>query len=179
MKKHLYLILLVLLLCFSFACQDKTAMAELEKFRAQAKLEEQNQSVVRQVFEAIDAQNFVRLRELLAPGIVIHYSGPQEDLTYDATVQFIQTFYKAFPDYSHAVEDVFAKGNRVVIRILQKATQKGELEGVPLTGNKIEYYQITIMEVQDGKVQNWWIVEDNLGMYQQLGMELKPKGSKK
>ncbi len=179
MKTYLYSIPLVLLLCFAFACQDKAAMAELEKFRAQAQLEEQNKAVVRQVFEAIDAQNFDRFRELLAPGIIIHYSGPQEDLTYDATVQFIKTFYKAFPDYSHAVEDVFAKGNRVVIRILQKATQKGELEGVPLTGNKIEYYQITIMEVQDGKVQNWWIVEDNLGMYQQLGMELKPKGSKK
>jgi len=150
-------------------------MAELEKFKAQAKLEEQNQIVVRQVFEAIDAQDYARLRDLLAPGIVIHYSGPQEDLTYDAAAQFIGAFYKAFPDYSHAVEDVFAKGNRVAIRILQKATQKGELEGVPFTGNKIEYYQITIMEVQDGKVQKWWIVEDNLGMYQQLGMELKPK----
>jgi len=42
MKKYLCAIPLVLLLCFSIACQDKAAMVELEKFRAQAKLEEQN-----------------------------------------------------------------------------------------------------------------------------------------
>jgi predicted ester cyclase len=179
MKRYLYAVPLVLLLCFSFACQDKAAMAELEKFKAQEKLESENEAVVRQVFEAIDAQDYDRFRELLVPGIIVHYSGPQEDLTYDSGVQFIKTFYNAFPDYTHSVEDIFSKGDRVAIRMLQKATQKGELEGIPFTGNKVQYYQITIMRVKDGKVQDWWIVEDNLGFYQQLGMELKPKAPAK
>jgi predicted ester cyclase len=164
-----------LLICVTIACQDEAAMAELAKFKAQEKLESENEAVVRQVFEAIDAQDYDRFRELLVPGIIVHYSGPQEDLTYDSGVQFIRAFYNAFPDYSHSVEDIFSKGDRVAIRMLQKATQKGELEGIPFTGNKVQYYQITIMRVKDGKVQDWWIVEDNLGFYQQLGMELKPK----
>ncbi len=175
MKKLLCVVFLAVLLCFTFGCQNKAEKAELEKFRAQTEIERQNETVVRQVFEAIDAQNFDRLKELLPPELIVHYSGPQENLTLDNTIQFIKTFYQAFPDYSHTVEDAFAKGDKVAIRIRQQATQKAELEGIPPADHKIDYYQITIMQVKDGKVVGWWIVEDNLGMYQQLGMELKPK----
>ena len=165
---------LVLLLCFSFACQDKEAMAELEEFRAQAAVEEQNVAVVRQVFEAIDAQDFVRFNELLVPELIVHYSGPQEDLTLETGIQLIKTFYQAFPDYSHSIEDIFAKGDKVAVRMLQQATHKADFQGIPPSGSRVSYYQITIMQVKDGKVQGWWSVEDNLGMMMQLGMELKP-----
>ena len=96
MKKLLCVIPLVLLFCFTFGCQDKKAMAELEKFKAQAEVEEQNKAVVRQVFEAIDAQNFAPFKELLTPELIVHYSGPQEDLTLDTGIQLIKTFYQAF-----------------------------------------------------------------------------------
>jgi predicted ester cyclase len=179
MKKLLCVVPVVLLLCFTLACQDKAAMAELKQMKAQAELEKQNELVVRQVFEAIDAQDFARFRELLAPEIIVHYSGPQEDLTFDTGVQLIRTFYQAFPDYSHKIEDVFAKGDKVAIRMLQQATHKAEFQGLPPTGNKVQYYQTTIMQVKDGMVIGWWIVEDNLGFMTQLGMELKLIEAKK
>ena len=178
MKNVLFVVSIVVLLCFTFGCQNKAEKAELEKFRAQAEIEKQNEAVVRQVFEAIDAQDFARFQELLVPEIIGHYSGPQEDLTLDSTIQLIKTFYQAFPDYSHSVEDVFAKGDKVAIRILQQATQKAEFQGIP-PGNKISYYQISIMQVKDGKVIDWWVVEDNLGMMTQLGLELMPKQAEK
>ena len=178
MKNLLFVVSLVILLCFTFGCQNKAEKAELEKFRAQAEIEKQNEAIVRQVFEAIDAQDFARFQELFVPEIIGHYSGPQEDLTLDSTIQLIKTFYQAFPDYSHSIEDVFAKGDKVVIRILQQATQKAEFQGIP-PGNKISYYQISIMQVKDGKVINWWVVEDNLGMMTQLGLELMLKQAEK
>ena len=36
MKKLCMVLSLVLVLCFTFGCQDKEAMAELEEFKAQA-----------------------------------------------------------------------------------------------------------------------------------------------
>lgn len=179
MKRHLCAVPLILLLCFAFACRDKAAMAELEGMKAQVAVEGQNIAIVRQVFQAIDAQDFVRFKELLVPDLVVHYSGPQEDLTLDTGIQVIKTFYQAFPDYSHSIEDIFAKGDKVAVRMLQQATHKADFQGIPPTGNKINYYQITIMQVKDGKVRGWWIVEDNLGMMMQLDMELKPKETKK
>jgi hypothetical protein len=44
MKKLLMVIPLVFLLCFTFGCQDKEAMAELEEFKSQTALEEQNKT---------------------------------------------------------------------------------------------------------------------------------------
>ena len=35
------------------------------------------------------------------------------------------------------------------------------------------------MRIADGKVKEWWALEDNLGLMRQLGMELKPKENKK
>jgi hypothetical protein len=89
MKNLLFVVSLVILLCFTFGCQNKAEKAELEKFRAQAEIEKQNEAIVRQVFEAIDAQDFARFQELLVPEIIGHYSGPQEDLTLDSTIQLI------------------------------------------------------------------------------------------
>jgi hypothetical protein len=35
------------------------------------------------------------------------------------------------------------------------------------------------MMIVNGKVKEWWALEDNLGLMTQLGMELKPKETKK
>jgi len=45
MKKLLIILPLALILCFMVGCQDKEAMAELEEFRAQAAVEEQNKEI--------------------------------------------------------------------------------------------------------------------------------------
>ncbi len=70
MKKLLTIIPLVILLCFIFGCQDKAAIAELEEFRAQAAIEEQNKEVVKRLNEelnkGIDGNNEV-FAELFGP----------------------------------------------------------------------------------------------------------------
>ena len=52
MKKEFMILPLALILCFMVGCQDKEAIAELEEFRAQAALEEQNKALVMRVEEA-------------------------------------------------------------------------------------------------------------------------------
>lgn len=179
MKKYPAAIPLVLLLCLSFACQDKAAQAELEKAKAQAQTEEQNKVIVRQFFEAIDAQNYARMKELLAPEFVLHYSGPQEDFSGEALMQLVRAYYTAFPDGIHKFEDVLADGDKVISRARWEGTQKADFEGIPATGIKVGFYQISISTVVDGKLKECWVVEDNLGMMTQLGMELRPKAPMK
>jgi steroid delta-isomerase-like uncharacterized protein len=173
------MISLVLLLCFSISCQNKAEKAELEKMRAIAQTEDQNKTIVHQFFEAIDAQNYDRINEILAPGAVVHYSGPQEDLSAETVIQVIRSYYQAFPDGTHTIEDIIAKEDKVVARALWQGTQKAEFQGIPPSGIKVKFYQISVMQVVEGKVKEWWIVEDNLGFMMQLGMELKPKETEK
>jgi predicted ester cyclase len=179
MKKLLCIISLVFLFCFTIACQDKAALAELEKVRNAARTEDQNVALVHQFFKALDAQDYSRFKGLFATGAVLHGTAPQEDVTADNSAQLLGPLYQALPDLSHSVEDIFAKGDRVAARVLIQATHKGVLMGIPPYGNKLRYYQFAIIQIGDGRIQEGWRVTDSLGMMTQLGMELKPIAAKK
>ena len=96
----------------------------------------------------------------------------------DRVAQLIKEAAKAafagFPDLTHTVEDVIADGDKVVVRMTNRGTHKGEFNGVPATGNAIEISAMLITQVIDGKVVEAWVDGDLLGLMQQLGMELKP-----
>ena len=51
--------------------------------------------------------------------------------------------------------------------------------GIPSTGNGVKYYQITILQIVNGKIKEGWRITDTLGCMMQLGMELKPREIKK
>jgi hypothetical protein len=73
MEKFLWIIPLLLLLCFTISCQDRAAMAELEKYRAQAKVEEQNRELYRKMVEEWNKGNYEYLREACAPDYAYYF----------------------------------------------------------------------------------------------------------
>ena len=170
MKKLLMILPVALILGFMVGCQDKEAMAELE---------EQNKEIVRQLYEAIDKQDMDTFLGLSAPDGVCHIPGVPEAVPLEAIAEVIKSFYTAFPDSTHAIKDVIAEGDKVAIRFTQVSTHTGEYEGIPPTGNKISVECQHMLRLADGKVAEVWLVEDNLGMMMQLGMELKPKEAEK
>ncbi len=176
MKKLLPIIPLVLLLCLAFACQAQEAMAELEEFRAQAALEEQNIELVKKMFEAWGKEDMETFGELVAPGYVYyHPSNAEKPSSLEELREMAKVFWNAFPDMSFSMEDIFAVGDRVTFRFIQRGTHTGDFMGIPATGNTFESSGILISRIEDGKVVEQWEEFDMLGMMQQLGMELKPK----
>ena len=183
MKKSLTQLSLVIslcfLLCFSISCQNQEAMAELEAMKTQAEVEEQNKEIVHKLYESIDKQDFDTFLEHCASDGVCHIPGLPGAVPLEAVTQVIKSFYKAFPDSTHDIKAVIAEGDKVAIRFTQVSTHTGEYEGIPPTGNKISVECQHMLRLADGKVAEVWLVEDNLGMMMQLGMELKPKEEKK
>ena len=179
MKKYLCIVLLVLLFCFMIACQDKAAMAELEKARNQAQIEEQNKAVVRQYFEAIDVQNYSRVKELSADGFSFQSPGLPEPLGIDTLIQVVKVHYAAFPDWRHKIEALVAEGDNVAVKLAQNGTHKAEYEGIPPTGKEITVPAQCLFVIANGKVKEFWAIENYLDFYQQLGMELNPIEAKK
>ena len=51
--------------------------------------------------------------------------------------------------------------------------------GIPATGKSIENSAIGIARFSAGKIVEMWLEADFMGLFQQLGMELKPKEVKK
>ena len=178
--KKLYMILpLALIFCFMVGCQDKEAMAELEAFKAQAEVEEQNKELSKEVFAAIDAGNFDKLKELFADDFSLKVPGYAEPWGTDMLFKVIKSHYTAFPDWTHVIEDVVAEGEKVAVKLNQNGTHKAEYEGIPATGIEATLPAMHMFTVKNGKVVDWFTVEDYLGLYMQLGMELKPKEREK
>ena len=175
MKNLIIILPMALILCFMVGCQDKAAMAELEEFRAQAAIEEANKKLVRQMYEAIDEQDFETISGLSASDGVCHIPGVPEAVPLEAVTQVIKSYYEAFPDSTHDIKAVIAERDMVAIRFTQVSTHTGDYEGIPPTGNKISVECQHMLRLANGKVAEAWMVEDNLGMKMQLGMELKPK----
>ena len=179
MKKYLYVVPLVLVFCFTIACQDKAAMAELEKFKTQAAVEQQNKEIVRNFFAAIDKNDFGKLKELSSDDFSLKAPGLAEPWGFDGIIQAIKAHYASFPDWKHAIEDMVAEGDKVAVKLVQNGTHKAPYEGILPTEKNVTMPAQCLLVVLNGKVKEFWVVEDYLGFYQQLGMELKPIEAKK
>jgi len=178
MKKLNLVLLSALILYFTVACQDKDAMAELNQFKAQAEIEEQNKTVVRYAMELYDEKNFEERDKLFSPDTVYHTPDGKKYSIKGYREQFGLHFYAAFPDLRHAIDDIIAEGDKVVLRLSDYGTHQGEFMGIPPTGREIQWPVISIYRLSGGIVHEVWIELDLLSLMQQLGMELKPKEGK-
>jgi steroid delta-isomerase-like uncharacterized protein len=179
MKNPLLVVSLVLLLCFVFGCQNKAEKAELEKFRNRAELELHNKQLANEFFAAIDRNDFGWLKENCSGDFSFREPGIAEPLGLDAVIALIGAHYTAFPDWKHTIEAIIAEGDTVAIKLVQHGTHKAPYEGILPTDKKVTLPALFFIVVADGKAKEGWAIEDYLGLYQQLGMELKPKEVKK
>ena len=172
--KKLYVILpLALILCFMVGCQDKAAMAELEEFRAQAEVEEQNKELMTRWFKEAYEGDLKNILESFATDYVSHWGEISWNL--EEHKQANRPLLVAFPDLKHEINNIIAEGDRVVMRVTLTGTHEGEYMGIPPTGNKINYTAMLEARFSEGKLVEGWTVGDILTLMQQLGMELKPK----
>lgn len=180
MKKKVIVVLVAFLVCFIIACQNKAAIAELEKYRAQTAIEKQNEALIRRVVEALNSRNAGIYQELYAPDYGWHFpSYNPKALTREEEAGFVKLLWDGFPDIHWDVPDVIAHGDRVIFMYICRGTHTGEYQGLKPTGNRFE-----IGGFWSGRVANGKIVEvredgDVLGWMQQLGMELRPKEAMK
>ena len=131
-----------------------------------------NKQVARDVFAAIDAQEFDRLREFWAEDMICEMVGIPEVMSRKDSIEFIQNAYSIFPDFTHELKDLIAEGDKVMARV----TNLNEFEGLPPTGKKIEYASIHIITFKEGVIKKWWLLEDNFSFMTQLGMQFsKPE----
>ncbi|MBW7885468.1 MAG: ester cyclase, partial [Caldilineaceae bacterium] len=119
--------------------------------------------------------NLDLIDERYAEDYVRHEAGyPAELVGTEGLKLFVQTLRSGFPDWHCTAEDLIAEGDKVVVRYLCSGTHTGEWYGLAPTGKQIEFADIIIHKLADGKVVEDWSQYDSLGWMQQLGFELTP-----
>jgi len=139
-------------------------------------IQEQNMELIRNYLKEMDNKNFEIINEVYAPDAKTYFpSNSSEPMSVEQSTAMAKSFYAAFPDFSHSIEELLAVGDKVILRATDGGTHQGEFNGIPVTGNKVEFSVIVIARIENGKIIEVREEGDMLGLMQQLGMELKPK----
>jgi steroid delta-isomerase-like uncharacterized protein len=77
-----------------------------------------------------------------------------------------------FPDMTFTVADTVATGEKIALRWTMTGTHRGPMFGVDPTGREIELSAIEINHFADGKLIETWTQSDQLGLIEQLGVEV-------
>lgn len=135
-----------------------------------------HKAIVRRYIEQIlNEQRFDLAEEFLAENIKLHGSGSPSGL--EVVKEWFATFATAFPDGYTTIEDMVAEEDRVVARTTFNGTHQAEIEGIPATGKTVSMPGIAIFRMDNGKIAEGWLVNDNLRMMQQLGIIPGPQAA--
>ena len=116
---------------------------------------------------AADRQDFAAAEACLSPDFHLHFSG--QTLDRDATMALIRSVYASFADFQHELQEAFAVDDRVILRLIDRATHTGEFEGVQATGRTIAVGQISLFRIAGGQIVEIREEADLLGLMQQIG----------
>jgi steroid delta-isomerase-like uncharacterized protein len=130
---------------------------------------EQNIRIARRAFEEVYGRgNLAVVDELYAPDFVDDSPGGGNGT--EVIKQAVAGFHRGAPDLQVDIEDIFATGDKVVVRYTGQGTQTGEYYGIPPTGKSITVRGITIFQMSAGKIKTEWTEYDRLGIMRQLGV---------
>jgi steroid delta-isomerase-like uncharacterized protein len=109
---------------------------------------------------ALDAEIYLLTGEVVGP---------------DGLKSFAGTFRESFPDWHSTFEELIAEGERVAERWTGRGTHRGELQGIPPTGKRVEVPGSVFYRIVGGKIVEFRGQLDMMGLMQQLGAIASPQ----
>ena len=113
----------------------------------------------------LDALDEVVSKDLLTPKIM-----PGIPTGIEGAKAAHRIMLAGFPDYQTIIDDIFAEGDKVAVRITMSGTHTGSFMGIPPTGKRVSFTGIYIARIADGKIVEHWGEEDGVSLLQQLGV---------
>jgi predicted ester cyclase len=133
---------------------------------------EDNKAIVRRIHDEINRGNLAIVDELYAPDYLSHVGHRTGGLP--EYKEYLASHRAAFPDWHTTIEDLMADGDKVVARVSEHGSHKGEwrhryLGRIAPTHKAVNSTRIIIRRIRNGKVVESWINADHLGMLHQVG----------
>jgi predicted ester cyclase len=85
-------------------------------------------------------------------------------------IDHIHFFDKAFPNYELFIEEMVAEGNKVIVHGRATGIHKGEYNGIPPTGGKMDLPFVIRYVVKNEIITDMWLVADQMILMEQLGV---------
>jgi steroid delta-isomerase-like uncharacterized protein len=82
---------------------------------------------------------------------------------------FVTEVRTAFPDFELELKEAVAEGDHMAFDWTVTGTQRGEFQGMPPSGKRVEINGMTLERLRDGKVVSEHVYFDRLALLEQLG----------
>lgn len=129
-----------------------------------------NKSLCRKFFEELHNKgNLGIIDEVVDPNVYSHDPFPNQAAGSVGLRNTIKLFRSAFPDMSVKINDMIAENDKVMTKLTVYGTHTGEFMGIVSSNNKIEYEEVIILRITNGKIVEHWAVADALSLMQQIG----------
>ena len=128
-----------------------------------------NVELVRAGFQAFNAGDADACLALAAPDLVMNLAElPAPQHGHDVWRQGFELMKRAFPDLQARIEDIFAAGDKVAVRVRFRGTHVGEFLGFAATGRTVAYASHEFYRIADGLIAEEWICSDMATLLSQL-----------
>ena len=125
-------------------------------------------SLNRRWIAAFNERNWETERAVRSDDFRAILSGAPAPLDNEAWSGFLKGFVTAFPDSVIEIEDCIAEGHTVVTRWSLRGTHRSEFQGIPATGQAVQFNGIEFNRVRDGKLVEHVSQFDLAGLMRQL-----------
>lgn len=136
-------------------------------------------SLVRKIFsQAFNQGDLDIVDELVAADAATHMSSwglPASRLGFK---QMIANLRAAFPDLHCTIEDEIVEEDKLAAHWTMRGTHRGAFFGNPPTGRLVEAQGIIFARIESGWIVEDWILVDQIGILQQIGVVPPPRGSR-
>lgn len=108
--------------------------------------------------------------KLLTTDVTFRGSLGRHAVGHDAFGNYMDLVQDAFPNFRNIVDELIvdAVGHSAFARLTYRGTHRGELFGVPPTGQIIEYEGAARFEIRDKRIADIWMLGDLHGLMRQL-----------
>jgi len=131
----------------------------------------QNHSLINRIFrEAFNQGNLAVIGEAITPNPMFNSTFGGAPNTSAGLKWLITMFRTAFPDLHCTVEDEISEGDKFAAHWSMRGTHKGLFMGNPPTGMQVQVQGIIFAKFEGGKILEYWMLIDQLGLLQQLGI---------
>jgi predicted ester cyclase len=138
---------------------------------------ERNKALVRELTEIVwNRRGVDRIPDFYALDFVADYR-PYSPLRegHEGIRRMVDGAWTAFPDYHEELHELIGEGDRVVVHLTISGTQNGQWGPLPPTGKRVQFEEIVILQIRDGKVRRQRGIPDNLNALRQLGVIPAPR----
>jgi predicted ester cyclase len=138
-------------------------------------VEKENKAIVRRFEEEIAKGNLDVIDELLSPDFVDRNLLPGQGPTREDFKRTNKEFLDAFSITSFAIVEQIAEGDTVVTKYRQSGVSRGEIAGLPPTGEEDTVEGIHIHRISGGKITEEWSTLDVVPVWENLTQQIRER----